>query len=418
MRQRWHDLLTETLDAEEQRLRDVFIERPPHKRFDYEDLPEFQALKSDARAQFDALDRALKVQYKSGVRLGYLQVRLMETIRTSAVRRIFGNSLVENLDYLRERYGIMEIYDVAVIKFPRRSGKTTVQCVATAAMDVSQPDGNIGSFHITSRQGRMWLGQSKSYLEVYKDTEFSYRMLNENMHEFFKIFANYPETENTVSAYPGSQGKDFKNLRGVGVKYFGVFIDEGYWIAEAGVPVIIPLIANGAFLVITSSVGAGGARAGLMAILDARLPDGTAAVKEVNYHVTCEECKAKNAPEGSCNHVLQRPQHFQGYFNQMRVKTLLAPFEGVFEKELQNIEDKPPTEPVWSTRAINHMADPRFDQTTITSVNEAYVVIDPHGGGDSHGAIVTLIRSFIDGRWMYIVRSFFLIYTHTHTHVH
>jgi hypothetical protein len=411
LRQRWSDLFRETLAVEEKRLKDVFIERPPHKRFEYEDLPEYQGLRSNARRRFDALDRAYKIQYKNGVRLGYLQVRLMKVIVTSTVRRIFGNDLVDNLAYLRERYGITDVYDTAVIKYPRRSGKTTTQTIATAGINVSQADGNIGSFHITSRQGRMWLSQAKGYLDVYKDTEFSFKIVQENMHEFYRIHAFYPGTENTTSAYPGSQGKDFKNLRGVGIKMFGLFVDEGYWIAEAGVPVMVPLVANGAFFVITSSVGAGGARAGLMAILDARLPDGTLAVKEINYHVSCDICKAKGVPEGQCKHVQQRPQHFQGFFNQQRVKTLLSPFEGVYEKELQNQEDRPPTEPVWSARAISHMVDPAHDLEPVGQIAIAHTSIDPHGGGDSQGAIVTTARVIIKGKPIHIVRPDFFLYS-------
>ena len=404
LRQRWSDLLGETLAREEKRLKDVFIERPPHKRFEYEDLPEYQGIHSNARRRFDALDRAYKIQYKNGVRLGYLQVRLMKVIITSTVRRIFGSDLVDNLAYLRERYGITEVYVTAVIKYPRRSGKTTTQTIATAGIVVSQADGNIGSFHITSRQGRMWLEQAKGYLDVYKETEFSYKIVKEDSRELFSIFAAYSGTVNTASAYPGSQGKDFKNLRGVGTKMFGLFVDEGYWIAEAGVPVMVPLVANGAFFVITSSVGAGGARAGLMAILDARLPDGTPAVKEVNYHVTCDECKTKGAAAGQCQHVQQRPQHFQGYFNQLRVKTLLGPFDGVYEKELQNQEDRPPTEPVWNVRAISHMVNPANDVEPIGQIPHAYTIIDPHGGGTSQGAIVTVVRVSIQNKLVHLVR--------------
>lgn len=403
LRQRWDELLRETLAQEKKRLEDVFIERPPHKRFDYEDLPAYQALRSDARRRFDALDRAYKIQYKNGVRLGYLQVRLMKVIMTSTVRRIFGAELVDNLTYLRERYGITEVYDTAVIKYPRRSGKTTTQTFAAAGVSVSQADGNLGSFHITSRQGRMWLEQTKGYLEVYKETEFAYKIVKEDSREFFSIFASYPGTVNTVSAYPGSQGKDFKNMRGVGVKLFGLFVDEGYWIAEAGVPVMLPLVANGAFFIITSSVGAGGARAGLMAILDARLPDGTPAVKEINYHQTCDICKSKGVPEGQCKHVHQRPQHFQGFFNQLRVKTLLNPFAGVYEKELQNQEDRPPTEPVWPTRAITHMVDPANDMEPVGHIPHAYTCIDPHGGGASQGAIVTVVRVNVRDKFMHVV---------------
>ncbi len=408
----WGTLLSGSLAAEKERLVNLRVERPPHMRIEYEDIPEFKHLKSSGRQLLERFDRGLKFQYTAGgVRLGYLQVRTMKSIKTSLVKILFRAQLLGNTNYLLTVHDIQEIYDAVVILFPRRSGKTTVQTIAGAAIGVSQPDGNVVSFNITGRQARMWLSQCRKYLMTYmKSDEFRFEVIAENMNEFVKIKSVATGTINTICAYPGSQGKDFKNLRGVGENLCMCFVDEGYWFSEEGVPVLVPLLANGAALVITSSVGSGGPRAGLMAILDAQYGDGTMAVKEINYSTTCEECIAANIPEGRCTHNYQRPQHFQSNFSQLRTKVLLSPFEGVHERELLNRQDKPPTEPVWSTRAITNMFDESRDLEPIEEYGHAFTSIDPHGGGEtSDSAISTFVRTRINGRWTYLVH-FYLFY--------
>lgn len=410
--QQWGTLLRGSLADEKKRLEDLRIERPPHLRIEYEDIPAYKQLNSSGRQLLERFDRALQVQFKlGGVRLGYLQVRTMKSIKTSLVKVLFKAQLLGNTNYLLTVHDIKEIFDAVVILFPRRSGKTTVQTIAGAAIGVSQPNGNVVSFNITGRQARMWLSQCRKYLMTYmKSDEFRFEVVNENMNEFVRIKSIAAGTINTICAYPGSQGKDFKNLRGVGEDLCMCFVDEGYWFSEEGVPVLVPLLANGAALVITSSVGAGGPRAGLMAILDAQYDDGTLAVKEINYSTTCEECQAANIPEGRCTHVYHRPQGFQSNFSQLRTKVLLTPFEGVHERELLNRQDKPPTEPVWSTRSILNMFDDSRDLAPMEEYSHAFVSIDPHGGGEaSDASIATVVRTRINGRWTILVR--YLLFT-------
>lgn len=142
-------LLEQVAQGELVRLEGLRKRRPIHHKMDYEELPEFAAMKSDGRRRLEAFDRALEYLLTvGGKRLGHLQVKLWKEIRIAAIRKIFGETLTENLDYLREKYGITDIHDCVAIIFPRRSGKTITQVIAAACFAVSQPDGNIVCFNL------------------------------------------------------------------------------------------------------------------------------------------------------------------------------------------------------------------------------------------------------------------------------
>jgi hypothetical protein len=129
------------------------------------------------------------------------------------------------------------------------------------------------------------------------------------MREFMTIRAFATGTKNTVSSFPGSQGSDFKNLRGMGVNLFGLFIDEAFFFDRRAMKVILPLLRTGAFLIMTSSMPGGGPRTGVMAILEAQL-EGRRLVHQLNFIRACDECRI-NHKEEQCTHFIQRPEPFQ-----------------------------------------------------------------------------------------------------------
>jgi hypothetical protein len=117
--------LQEARDREQRRLREARAKRQVHLRFEYEDLPEYKRLHQAGRARFDAFNEALEYLFAhGGVQLGHLQVKLMNAIRMAALKRMFGDELVDNLDYVKFAHEISEIYEAVMILFPRRSGKT------------------------------------------------------------------------------------------------------------------------------------------------------------------------------------------------------------------------------------------------------------------------------------------------------
>jgi hypothetical protein len=416
VRTHWCTLLDASVAREKQRLLDVRIERPPHRKFEYEDLPEYKLLSAPGRGRIERLERALAHLFTyGGVRLGHLQVKLLDAVKRALVKRLFESAVIEHADWLKQRYGFTEFYESVGIIFPRRSGKTTVQTIVASAVLVSQPDGNQICFNITGRQAREWLSQARVYLELFQNsTEFTFSVTNENAREFVEIRAHAVNTVNKLSSYPGGQGKDFKNLRGMGTRLICCWIDEGYWFAKEGVPVVIPLLANGAALIITSSVGAGGSRTGLMAILDAKFPDGKSAIDVINYTNPCEKCSAAGKAD-QCTHIKQKPQFFQTNANVGRVEALLSPFVGVFERELRNKQDKPNRSDVWGAAKIAHFADPKYNYHSVGSHNYVYVGIDPTGGGESQGAIVSAIQLLHKGRECLAVQFpfYFLLVSHS-----
>lgn len=143
------------------------------------------------------------------------------------------------------------------------------------------------------------------------------------MRESVTIRSHATGTNNTMSSYPGSSGSGFSNLRGMGERLAMLFIDEFAFFDSAGMPVILPLLANGAALVMTSSVAPGGSREGIMAILDAKYADGSKAVLELNWMQSCDACKRAGRSD-RCAHITQPPQHFQRRADQERLRALLA----------------------------------------------------------------------------------------------
>jgi hypothetical protein len=307
-------LLEQVAEGELERLQNLRKKRPIHHRYEYEDLEEFKAFLSNGRRRLEKFDRALQYMMTMGKKkLGHLQHKLMRAVRMAAIKKMcafsqsllafhsliekesrFGDDLVNNIDFLKEKYGIRDIYDIVAILFPRRSGKTVTEVIATAVLAISQPGGNIAVFNLTGRQARAFLRQVIEYLEIFKGSpEFDYVVVNKDLREFIIIRSVAAGTDNAISSFPGGQGGNFDNLRGMGIKLFGIFMDEACFFNPMIMTVIAPLLATGAFLVMTSSISGGGARAGVMAMLDAHLPDGSLVVHELNFIRACDMCRLK-----------------------------------------------------------------------------------------------------------------------------
>jgi len=302
-------------EQERQRLAHLRQKRPIHSKTEYLALQaQEQTSTEDPRKTMERIDRALdylRANYKSGegLRLARLQKRFMRETRTAILQIVFGKQLKYYLPWIRERYGIKEVYRLIAVIFPRRAGKTVAQCIAAAVLQVALYDGNFVVFNLTGRQARAWLKQYLGYLETFQDSaEFGYTIESCDIREAIMIKARATGTKNTVSSFPGSQGSGFNNLRGMGVHIKGVFIDEAFFFETRAMEVILPLLRTGAFLIMTSSLPSGDARHGVMAILDAEL-NGTLLVRQVNFIRACDECRIAHR-EDQCNHTIQRPEFF------------------------------------------------------------------------------------------------------------
>ena len=341
--QRLRRHIRDLVDWEMGTLRSVRARRPVHRREDYEDLPEFRAMRENGRQNMERYERALQFLFEhGGVKLGTLQKRFMEAVRRVSLHRMYGEQLLANMAELRERFGIESVERATCILFPRRSGKTTVQTIDAAVTLVSQPDGNIVCFNLTGRQSDAWMKQTIQYLDIFREAggEFAWTEVHRHMPERLTIRVHALGTVNTVMAFPGAQAGKFDNIRGMGVRLCKCYLDEAAFFDEGCMPVLAPLLLHGASLILTSSIAPGGARQGLMKILDATYGDGKKAVLEVNMIRACKGCQQRGE-EDRCTHVLALPQHFQQQTDVAFVETILSPWAGTAAREIHNLQDKP-----------------------------------------------------------------------------
>lgn len=220
--------------------------------------------------------------------------------------------------------------------------------------------------------------------------EFGFTETAVDMRESISIRANAVGTINMVKSFPGSNNNNFANLRGMGEKLMLCMIDEYAFFPVAGMPVILPLLANGASLVMTSSVAGGGGRDGVMAILDAKYPDGTKAVLELNWMRACDAC-IRRGQSDRCTHIIQPPQHFQRRSDQEKLRALMSPFEGAYEREMMNQQDRPLITPAFHASWIAPLRDRAqdFHNHTGADVRHVFVTVDPSGHGHSRQTVVS-----------------------------
>jgi hypothetical protein len=387
--------------AEDERLDALREQRPVRLRYAYEDLPEFRALQSSGRKRLERYEAALQFLFqRRGVKLGHLQHDFRKEVRLAGIKRMFGEELLENYAWLHARFGMASFDQAVCILFPRRSGKTTVQCIDAACTAVSQPDGNVVSFNLTGRQSSAWLKQCMGYLKLFKGSaEFDWTVVDRKLPERITIRARCAGTDNTISAYPGAQAGSFDNLRGMGFKLCKLYLDEGAFFDERGIPVMLPLLANGAALIVTSSIAPGGARTGAMRLLDAKDGDGRAVVRELNWIKACSACVQKGAAD-QCTHRVQRPQHFQSHAGQEFLHDLMKPFEGSYEREMLNQYDKPLIEPAFLPQTMVERLRDRTRDADIAAQqhNVVYVSLDPHGEGMSDATLVSALSMRMPGK--------------------
>jgi hypothetical protein len=400
------DTLHELLHSEQQRLRGLRARKPVRLRSAYADEPIFQFLRDAGRHRIEQYEKALQLLFTNGVKLGYLQARFMRVVRVVSLRRMFGETLHQHKAYLLRRFGIKEVFRAVCILFPRRSGKTTVQTIDAAVTAVSQPNGNVVSFNLTGRQSAAWLKQCMTYLNMFKDTvEFGWTEVDRKFPERITIRARAAGTDNTISAYPGAQAGSFDNLRGMGRDLCKCYLDEGAFFDERGLPVMLPLLANGASLIVTSSIAPGGAHMGALRLLDAKDRNGKHVVLELNWNRACVQC-IRLGQEDRCEHRRQRPQHFQREEEVTFLRYLMAPFEGAFERELENRYDKPLITPCFNPKHIERLADVRSNMDVARhDLPYVYMALDPSGNRMSDATLLSLVE-YPDGNVVIIGADF------------
>ena len=295
--------LRQLIKEEERRFADADKHAARAVRFKSEHLAEAKQEKRlfAGRRNLERFERAVQFLFtKGGVRLGYLQHRLLQAARIVLLKRMFGSELESEIDYLRTRFGITELHQNVAILFPRRSGKTTVQTIVAACILVSQVDGNVVTFNTRSRQGQMWLAQTVRWIHIFRDSEeFRFKDSGEGLglwkNEKYTLI-NSQGSKVCVASLPGPSDDEGSNFRGLGERLMLMNVDEFFFIKESVYPTILPLLNNGAALMLTSSQ-AKDPESPIVKMIYQKFSNGKDAVLRFDWRQSCVDCKVRS-PRG------------------------------------------------------------------------------------------------------------------------
>lgn len=351
-------------------------------------------LRGAGRRNLERFERAVDfLQTVGGVRLGHLQARLLQAGRIIMLRRMFGAEIVNEVEYLRRRFGITKLDSSVAVLFPRRSGKTTAQTVIAACVLVSQPDGNVCCFNLKSRQSKAWFSQTWKWVEKFQQSdEFRFRVLQRNGQEKV-VIRNCTGTDCELSSYPGPADAEGSNFRGMGARIALMNIDEFFFIRPSVYPTILPLLVNGAALMLTSSQNKDPDNP-IRRMINAKYEDsGEDAVLRFNWLQACSDCRIAKQEE-RCTHIAQQPQHFQKRADLRRVRALTEPFgDGGFEREMGNVTGRSWIDSVFEEDWVASLADER-NHVDLNSLNRefshVFLTLDPAGEGFSKNALTTV----------------------------
>lgn len=183
-----------------------------HRKWEYSMLESFQQYQNSGRARLDSFCAAFDYWHEhSGMKLGYMQRRLIQTVTIAFLRKMFGDDLLPNLNYISQRYAIDELNDTVAILFPRRSGKTVGMAIIIAVIAVSQPHGNSIMYNLTAGQAEEFLAETIKHLNVFKDSpEFGWEEDKKDVRKMIRIRTRKFGTLNSVKSYPSALKGDGK----------------------------------------------------------------------------------------------------------------------------------------------------------------------------------------------------------------
>ena|SRR5687768_8978972 len=146
---------------------------------------------------------------------------------------------------------------------------------------LSQLSGNnVSTYTMTWGQAKLWLKGAIDFMRLLQnDEEFGWRIKHKEEGKFMTIeCTNQRHSSNTLFGYGNAKDeRNAQNLRGTGPEPILVNLDEGLFFADGAYEVILPVVANGAGMVITSSLPPLNSNA--LGLLQATLPDGQKAMK-------------------------------------------------------------------------------------------------------------------------------------------
>jgi hypothetical protein len=181
------------------------------------------------------------------------------------------------------------------------------------------------------------------------------------------------------------------SLRGMGERIMCMLLDEFLFMAVSLYGSILPLLTNGAAMLLTSSMSATGDDE-IKRMLMAKMPDGRDIVLRLDWIRACAKCMAAGIAD-RCTHLKQRPQHFQRSVDQERLKALMKPFgdEG-YEREVLNIGARSNLRAVFDSAWLEPLRQRACDyQNTLNTEHRFFFVsVDPAGEGFSQTVIMSV----------------------------
>ncbi len=316
-------------------------------REDYEYMEVLRQQRQPGRKRVQAWEDCRRVleghiAEQMDIRLSHDQTRLMDEIRNSLLIKMYGNvqAVIADMAWLRANLGIESAYDAVAIIFPRRSGKSLTQTAASAITSASQPGGNVLGFNPNQEQAKTWLALCVRFLYMLKgDARFGWVLVAHRESKEIIITVLLYKTTSSVYVYGnGTNGKNAQNLRGTGNSAMLVNFDEGFFFCDEAYEVILPVIANGAAFVITSSVPL--QETSSFNLTKALNENGRPVMRIHNWSNSCDDCAEKERRlkrEITCHHMAQKPSNFRSKVDEKRLQALMRPFgAAAYAREMRN----------------------------------------------------------------------------------
>jgi hypothetical protein len=361
----WLQHVSHVVAAETQR-RDARIQKAARHmlgfREEYAFRPEIIEAQRPGRQQFMQLlncrDNLLTTLLKrEGRSLSDDQKKLLDVMVTSVVLKIYGGNVEEymrDVAFLKDKLYSTALNDAAAVIFPRRHGKTYTLSAFVAMVMLSAPKGNVVSYNMTFAHARTFMDECIGHMMLLKDHElFGWDEINRNDGKFIIVRQRWSGAIVTLKVYGNCQdARSAERLRGTGNNAMVICCDEGLFFHVAAYGVIVPVVANGAALIIASSSPAFNAVA--LNLLKAKDKNGNPVLLTLDWRPLCRRCEQREKltqKEVTCRHGTNATP-FRSHSNTRRLEDLSKPF-GTYERESLNIRTGVPPRPYFDEAALD-----------------------------------------------------------------
>lgn len=175
-----------------------------YRKFEFKFLQSMKEIECSGRIKLTNFDLAYQYLTRDcGIQIGHMQENLFNALRTIILPLMFQNDLVSNIQYLKKKLNIREIFNMFAALYPRREGKTVITCIVAAIFMVSQPKANVICYNLTKRQADLWMEQLLVYLSYFSKSEkFGWSENHKIGQEVYSLKLKTSGMINTAYSYP------------------------------------------------------------------------------------------------------------------------------------------------------------------------------------------------------------------------